>query len=70
MAEAAPTLRIISSNEQTAPTVDETSIHGGKIRIVNSESVSPKKMVINQQQFTISQGKILDYKLTTNCSLK
>ena len=56
MTEAAPTLRIISSNEPTTPVVDETSIHGGKIRIVNSESVSPKKMMVNQQQFMISQG--------------
>ena len=64
MAEAAPTLRIISSNE-AAPIVEETSLHGGKIRIVNSSSdepaMSPKKVVsVNQQQFTISQGKLLE----------
>lgn len=64
MAEAAPTLRIISSNEAT-PIVEETSLHGGKIRIVNSSSdepaMSPKKVVsVNQQQFTISQGKLLE----------
>ena len=61
MAEAAPTLRIISSNEAT-PIVEETSLHGhGKIRIVNSSepAMSPKKvnLSVNQQQFTISQGK-------------
>lgn len=58
MTEATPDLRIISSN--VVPTVDETSLHGGKIRIVNSgEAMSPKKVIsVNQQQFTISQGKI------------
>ena len=59
MTEAAPALRIISSNEAT-PIVEETSLHGGKIRIVNSGgTMSPKKVIsVNQQQFTISQGKI------------
>ena len=58
MTEATPTLRIVSSNEHMTPVVEETSMHGGKIRIVNSESVSPKKVVVNQQQFALSQGKL------------